>query len=534
MLNMASVLQRTQRMYGANTAIQQAGGNLDWTSWIGRIAQAAGMLRALGVGPGERFAILSRNSVRQAELIYAGYWSGAIPVPVNFRLAPPEIADLLEDAGCKAIAVEDRFARLFSKAPLDAWRSRTFGLSAEAEAPASTDLPHYDTMRDAAQPIDAHDPAEDDDAITLYTGGTTGRGKGVRITHRNIVANAMQLSHIMAVREQDSYLHVSPMFHSTDLKATALTMHGGSHVYIPEFTPALVLESIERFGITIGSLVPTMIIRILQDAAFGRHDISTLRIISYGTSPMAAEWIRKTMDAFPGVAMQQVYGLTETAPVLCILDEHAHARALDGRPELLRAGGRPVAGVDLRILGEDGREVPAGESGEIVIRGPQVCRGYHARPRENAESFRHGWFHTGDIGRVDAEGFLYVLDRKKDMVITGGENVYTSEVEAAIYQHPGVHEVAVVGMPDERFGEALCAVIVPAAGVVLTPEAIIEHCRGRIGGYKIPRRVAFVEALPKSAMGKTLKQELRRAVRGESQLPGLNIPGVNVQQGGSK
>ncbi|MBK8064276.1 MAG: AMP-binding protein [Betaproteobacteria bacterium] len=532
MLSMSSVLQRTLRLHGASVAIRDAGGHLDWSQYIARIARAAGMRRALGVGPGDRYAILSRNSVRQAELIYAGYWSGAVPVPVNFRLAPAEIADLLEDAGCKAVAVEDKFVHMLERAPLDAWRSRAFGLTADALAPASGVLPHYDALRDAAAALDAHDPDEGDDAILLYTGGTTGRGKGVRITHRNIVANALQLAHIMAVREEDSYLHVSPMFHSTDLKATALTLHGGCHVYLPDFTPAGVLEAIERYRITIGSLVPTMIIRILQDAAFGRHDISSLRIISYGTSPMAAEWIRKTMDAFPGVAMQQVYGLTETAPVLAILDEHAHAKALAGREELLRAGGRPVAGVDLRILGEDGREVPAGESGEIVIRGPQVCNGYHARPRETAEAFRNGWFHTGDIGRVDSEGYLFVLDRKKDMVITGGENVYTSEVEAAIYQHPGVHEVAVVGMPDERYGEALCAVIVPAAGVVLTPEAIIEHCRGRIGGYKIPRRVAFVAALPKSAMGKTLKQELRRAVRGES--TETQLAGLHIQQGGSK
>ncbi len=252
-----------------------------------------------------------------------------------------------------------------------------------------------------------------------------------------------------------------------------------------------------------------MIMRMLQDPAFGRHDIRTLRIISYGTSPMSAAWIRRTMEAFPGVAMQQVYGLTETSPVLSILDEDDHARALAGREDLLAAAGRPVPGVDLRIVDDAGREVPLGESGEIVLRGPQLADGYHNRPRENAEVFRNGWFHTGDVGRVDAEGYLYVLDRKKDMVVTGGENVYTSEVEAAIYTHAGVREVAVFGTPDERFGEALCAAIVTAAGVTLSAEDIITHCRAHIGGYKIPRRILFVEALPKSAMGKILKETLR-------------------------
>ena len=511
MLTLPSLLQRTARLHANNPAILDPAGDLDWRAWIARIAKAAGMLRnTLGLAPGERFGILSRNSVRQAELIYAGYWAGVVPVPVNFRLAPPEIADVLEDAGCKVLAIDPHFADLLERAPLDAWRARALAL---AQVPAAGLPSCYDALRDAAAPVPAHEPAEDDDAILLFTGGTTGRGKGVRITHRNVVANALQMAHIMAVRPGDSYLHVSPMFHSTDLKATCVTLHGGSHVYLPEFTPAAVLKAIEDYRITIGSLVPTMIIRTLQDPAFGRHDVASLRIISYGTSPMPAEWIRRTMHAFPGVAMQQVYGLTETSPVLAILDEHDHARALAGREHILRAGGRPIAGTDVRIVDEHGTEVAPGDSGEILVRGPQVANGYHNRPRETHDAFRDGWFRTGDVGCLDAEGYLFVLDRKKDMVITGGENVYTSEVEAAIYQHPGVHEVAVIGLRDERFGEALCAVVVAAPGYALTQEKIIAHCRGRIGGFKIPRRVKFVEALPKSAMGKILKQELRRTAK---------------------
>ena len=508
MLTLPTLLARTARLHGANLALRDPAGDLDWARFIARIARSAGMLRALGAGVGARVAVLSRNSARMAELIFAAYWCGAVPVPLNIRLAPAELAAVLEDADCRVLAVEGRYAPLLARAPLDAWRSRAFCLD------AAEGLPGFDTLYAGATPVDAHDPDEHDVAILLYTGGTTGRGKGVCITHRNVVSNALQLSHIMGVQESDSYLHVSPMFHSTDLKATALVMHGGSHAYLPEFTPAGVLAAIERYRITIGSLVPTMIIRILEDPAFGRHDLSSLRIISYGTSPMAASWIRRAMQAFPGVRMQQVYGLTETSPVLAILDEHAHARALAGREELLAAGGRPLAGVDLRILGADGGDAPVGEAGEIVVRGPQVCAGYHARPRETAEAFRDGWFHTGDIGRMDAEGYLYVLDRKKDMIITGGENVYSSEVEAAIHEHPGVHEVAVVGVPDARFGEALCAVVVPAPGATLTAESIIGHCRSRIGGYKIPRRIELVDALPKSAMGKTLKQDLRRRFGG--------------------
>lgn len=509
MLTMPSLLQRTGRLFGSNIAIRDAEGDLSWATYLERISRAAGMLRSLGLkqGSGERFAILCRNSVRQAELIYAGYWLGAIPVPINFRLAPAEIAQVLEDAECKLLAVEEGFASMLAHAPLDAWKSRAFCLSPGKTA---VSLPHYDEMKAAAEALPPHDPAEDDDAILLYTGGTTGRGKGVRISHRNIVSNALQVSRAMSVSQSDVYLHVSPMFHSTDLKATVFSLMGAGHTYLPEFSPATVLQTIERYRVTIGSWVPAMIIRLLQDPELTRHDISSLRLISYGTSPMAAEWIRRTMAAFPGVAMHQIYGLTETVPVLCLLDEADHLRALKDRPDLLAAGGRPIPGVDIRILSDDGIELPIGESGEIVVRGPQVAKGYHNRPKENAEVFRNGWFHTGDVGRLDAEGYLFVLDRKKDMVVTGGENVYTSEVEAVLFKHPAVHDAAVIGVPDERFGEALFAVIVLAAGQTLSAEEIISHCRSEIGGYKIPRKMAFVDALPRSAMGKVLKQDLRR------------------------
>ena len=511
MLTMPSLLQRTFRMYGANTAIRDSEGDLNWADYVGRIARAAGMLRSLGLRPGERYAILCRNCVRQAELIYAGYWMGAIPVPVNYRLAPAEIALVLEDAGCRHIAVEDVYARLLDQPQLEGWRSRALCVAAGRTGIA---LPHYDELKAAALAAEPHDPAEDDEAILLYTGGTTGRGKGVRITHRNIASNALQLARAMSVGESDLYLHVSPMFHSTDLKATALSMMGGAHAYLPEFSPANVLSAIARHRVTIASLVPAMVIRILQDPESGRYDLRSLRLISYGTSPMAAEWIRRTMDAFPGVDLHQCYGLTETSPVLAILDQGDHRRALDGREDLLRAAGRALPGVDIRILDDRGRDVPPGESGEVVTRGPQIALGYHNRPSENAQVFRDGWFHTGDIGRIDDEGYLFVLDRKKDVVVTGGENVYTSEVEAAIYQHPGVHEVAVIGVPDEHYGEALFAVIVPAPGHTLSADEMITHCRARIGGFKIPRRMAFVDALPKSAMGKIMKQDLRRAYGG--------------------
>jgi long-chain acyl-CoA synthetase len=267
---------------------------------------------------------------------------------------------------------------------------------------------------------------------------------------------------------------------------------------------------LQDYRVTHVMLAPTMIIMALGEGDFGSYDLSHFRLLFYGSSPMAVEWTRRAMDRFPG-EIQQGYGLTETSPVLTTLDMEEHAEAVATESyDILRSVGRPVIGVDLRIVDDDGDEVPVGEDGEVTIRAPNVTRGYLNRPEENAVAFRDGWFHTGDVGRVDAGGYLYLLDRKKDMVITGGENVYTSEVEAALYQHAGVHEAAVVGVPDEKYGEALFAVIVPAPGATLSEDDIIAHCRERIGGFKVPRRMAFVAEMPKSAMGKILKNELRR------------------------
>lgn len=507
MLTLSSLLQRTARLYAARTAIHDGDGNLTWAAFAERIARAAAMLSGLGVQPRQRFAILCRNCVRQAELIYGAYWSGAVPVPLNYRLAVPEIAAMLDDANCRLLVVESPFLGLLDRAPLDAWRARAICIESNGE---SGGLPGYDALRDAAEPAAPYEPAEDDEAILLYTGGTTGRGKGVPLLHRNIVANALQLAHAMSLRPDDIYLHSSPMFHSTDLKATALTMIGAGHVYLPEFSPAHVLGAIARHGVTIASLVPTMLRRVLDAPELKGAELGRLRLISYGTSPMPVELLRRVVAAFPAVDMHQCYGLTETSPILAILDEHDHRRGIAGDEHLLRAAGRPLPGVDIRIVADDGRILPTGETGEIVIRGPQVARGYHNRPKESAEAFRDGWFWTGDLGRLDAEGYLYVVDRKKEMVVTGGENVYTLEVEAALCRHPGISEAAVVGVPDEQYGEALFAAIVPLPGWQLTPEDVIAHCRGLIGGYKIPRRMAFVDSLPRSAVGKVLKQDIRR------------------------
>jgi long-chain acyl-CoA synthetase len=505
---MGMALQRAAALYASRPAILDREGDMTWSRYVERIARAAGVLKTLGINPGDRFGIVSHNSFRHAELINAGYWLGAVPVPVNFRLAPPEIRYLLDDAQCRLLALEDRFAHWLDADAFAPWREKALYVSSK---PADTRLPQYESLLSKTEPLPLHEATADDDAILFYTGGTTGRSKGVRLTHANVISNGVQLATAMCASADDRFLHVSPMFHSADLLGTAFTLVGGAHAYLSDFSGKNLLQAIENHRITASMLAPTIIIMTLQEPEFDRFDLTSMRLVFYGSAPMAVEWIKRTMEKFPNAGLQQGYGLTETSPILTTLTPEDHRRALaSGDHELLRSVGKPLLHVELRIVDDADRELPVGEIGEIVVRGPNVTKGYLGLPEQNAKAFRDGWFHTGDVGRLDAEHNLYLMDRLKDMIITGSENVYSAEVEAALYKHPGVHEVAVVGVPDEKWGEAVFAVIVPAPGHTLTEAEMIEHCRKYIGGYKIPRRMAFVEALPKSAMGKIIKAELRR------------------------
>ncbi|MCC6201701.1 MAG: AMP-binding protein [Gammaproteobacteria bacterium] len=508
-LTMASALARAARLYPEHPAILDTAGDLTWTEYVARIARAASVLRSLGLEPGQRFGILSHNSVTQAELINAGYWAGIVPVPINYRLAPSEIGAILNDAECQLLTIEDRFAPVLADPALAPWRDRLLHCGA---TPAGLAGPSYPSLREGATALAMHPSAPDDDAILLYTGGTTGRSKGVRLSHGNTIANGIQIALAIGARTTDRFLHALPMFHSADLFGTAFTLVGGAHAYIEQFTPNGLLEAVARHRITVLSLGPTVVIMTLQGGDFATHDVASVRLLFYGSAPMAVEWIRRTMERFPRAGLQQSYGLTETSPILTTLIPEQHLEAIaTGRHELLRSVGRPVLGVELRIVDDQGQPVPPNTIGEVVVRGPNVTKGYLGLPALNAEVFRHGWFHTGDAGYLDEQHNLFLKDRIKDMIITGGENVYCTEVEAALYRHPAVSEVAVVGVPDERWGEAVFAVIVPAGGQpVPSEQELIDHCRQHIGGYKIPRRMAFVEALPKSAMGKILKNELRQ------------------------
>ena len=484
-----------------------------WTEFGERVARAAGALRALGVAPGGRFGIVARNGFRTEELKWAGHWLGAVPVPINWRLAPPEILDILEDSACSRVFVDSAFKSAFADPSLRVWQDRALMIG----EPGGDAAEPYEDLLARAAPAPPADPPPDDDALLVYTGGTTGRSKGVRLTHANILSNAAAFGLGVGARRDQTYLHAAPSFHSADLLATAWLLQGAPQCYLPAFSPAAFFETVGRFGVGAVVTVPTMLIALVSDPSLARADFSTLGTLIYGAAPMAVEWILRVADAFPEVNFCNSYGLTETAPDLTIFDPYefraaiGRAKRTGERTGPLTSVGKPNVFNEVKVVRPDGGEAKPGEIGELLARGPNIMKGYWNRPDETAAALGGGWLHTGDVARIDAEGYVYLLDRLKDIVITGGENVYSSEVEAVLHRHPAVAEAAVIAVPDARLGETVMAVIVPKGGVAPSEEEIAQHCRQSLGGYKIPRRIAFVERLPKSAMGKVLKSALRGA-----------------------
>jgi len=299
------------------------------------------------------------------------------------------------------------------------------------------------------------------------------------------------------------------MFHSADLLATGWMLIGATHTYLPMFSPGGFLNAISDQQVTMTIAVPTMLMMTLTDPAMESADTRSLRMMGFGASPMDPAWIRRTAEGFPHTLLFNCYGLTETSPDLTVFDPEEFRQAIQDDSPLLASVGRPNCLVDLKVIDLDGNTLPSGETGVLLARGPNITKGYLNLPEETAAALQNGWLRTGDIARIDEDGYVYLVDREKDLIITGGENVYSSEVETALYQHPDIHECAVIGIPDERLGQLVTAVIVAKPETALEAEAVIDHCRGLIGGYKVPRRVEFAEAMPKNELGKILKNRLR-------------------------
>lgn len=497
-------ITRLQRAERADATAQIFDGRVTTFGELDRRAsQVANALQAAGVAPQSRIAYLGKNSDRFFELVFGAFKANAVMVSVNWRLALPEIVYIVNDARCELLFVSAEYVSLV--APL---REACPSLRLAVAMDGGDGLPAFDTWRDAQPDDDPHVPiGADDDVVQLYTSGTTGHPKGVQLTTRNYLAlfQGAEAARWGDFRPGEVNLACMPVFHVAGLNMGVLTLaQGATSVIVRDIDPGQLLEYIPRYRINNAFFVPAVMLFMLQHPAAQTTDFSSLKRLYYGASPIAEDLLTRAKAVFD-CAFFQLYGLTETAGAGTCLPDAAHDPAL-GK---LRACGVPYPGTEIRVVGADGAALPAGEVGEIVIRSGVVMKGYWGRPDATADAIRDGWFHTGDAGYFDADGYLYIHDRLKDMIVSGGENIYPAEVENAVFGHPAVADVAVIGVPDERRGETVKAVVVLKPGASASAEDIIAHARSRIAGYKAPRSIDFVAALPRNPSGKILRRELR-------------------------
>jgi acyl-CoA synthetase (AMP-forming)/AMP-acid ligase II len=471
-----------------------------------RVARLAGALRGLGVQAGDRVGMLSFNSDRYLEYLYGTLWTGAAVNPINVRWTASEIAYSLDDCSTRILLVDDAFTDT-----IEALRRQSRSLSTviyvgDGTAPAHT--LDYEALLDTSMPVADSMSGGRDLAAVLYTGGTTGRPKGVMLSHDNFAINALAALAAVPRASEVVALHAAPLFHVGGISFVfQLGLRLARHVLMRSFDPAAALQLIESHRVVESFMVPTMIRRLLEEPDFHYRDLSSLRTLLYGAAPIDPTLQAQLLRALPKLDCAQLYGQTEAGPVVTALPAEHHR--LGGDASKLASAGRPVSTAEVRIVDADGVELPPGQVGEICVRGSTVMLGYWSQPELTATTLREGWLHSGDVGYTDADGFLYVVDRIKDMIISGGENVYSSEVEKALLSHREVAQCAVIGVPDERWGERVHAVVVREAASTVTEADLIAHCKSLIAGYKCPRSIDFRLELPTSAAGKLLKHLLR-------------------------
>jgi len=514
---LTEVLGKALRLYPRKRAIVCGEGSWTYAEFGERVNRLSQALLSLGVGKGDRVAVIHRNCHRYLECYFGVMQIGAVLVPVNYRLSARDWLGTVEDAGAKLVIVEDRFREELESVTDALHESCTVLWSPGGSAAGTsqdTDFA-YEALLSSARPdppatvsIEPEDTAE-----IYYTSGTTGQGKGVVLSHRNVYVHALGTIAEFKLDDSDVWLHAAPMFHLADgWAAWSITWVGGVHVLVPEFRARLVLDAVHREAVTTTNLIPTMLNDLVNYPGVQDYDFSSLRLLLSGGSPVAESLAEKAMQTF-GCEYAQTYGMTETSPYLTVSTLKEHLRRLTPKEQMrFRAStGREFITVELRVVNEQGQNVrpDGGEVGEIIVRGDSVMKEYWNLPEATGEAFRDGWLYTGDMAVMDAEGYVTIVDRKRDVIITGGENVYSAEVENELYSHPAVLEVAVIGVPDEKWGEAVKAIIVLREGREATEEEIMEYCRQRMARFKVPKSIDFVPALPRTGSAKIAKVALR-------------------------
>ena len=489
------VLTRNARDFGGQPALTFDDRTITHAELNRRATRIANGLMAMGLSKGDRVTYLGKNSDISVELLAGCARAGMIFIPIIWRLSPVEVAGILEDAEAGALFIEPQFnaiewdgQRVIMDASFDAWRD------AQADTPV-------------AMQVDA-----DDVMLQLYTSGTTGKPKGVMLTHHNGTWMRPRLKeeniYWYAAEPGDGLIHAMPYGHIGGAGAVLNGLNGANHLIVhAEFDPGLMLRDIERYRAKWLFIVPAALRYLLAHPDAATTDFSSMRVMTYGASPIPLDLLKQAVERI-GCEFAQLYGLTETWGTVVSLPPADH---LPGREDKMRAAGLPLPDVEIAIFDAEGNPLPNGEVGEIAIRCPSVMKGYWNRPEETARAVRDdGWFLTGDAGIVDDEGYVFIQDRIKDMIVSGAENVYPAEVESAIFGHPDIADIAVIGVPDDKWGEAVKAIVVRRPGSELDENAVIEWARSRIAGFKCPKSVDFIDALPRNqTLNKILKYKLR-------------------------
>ncbi len=484
---------------------------LTWKQLNRRVNRLANALAGMGVEKGTKVATLALNCHRLVEIYYATSKLGAVAVPLNFRLAPDELVYIINHSDSEVLVADHNTIEMAGGMldRLERIRERiVFGTEAEGW------LDYEAVLAEASDAEPDVEVCEDDLCHLQYTGGTTGLPKGVMLTHRNYLTTAMGMGLALEFEPHYSTLQVLPIFHTAWWPVLLHHLAGCRAVIVPRFDFAEILATAERERVTHINMVPVLFSWLLDFPGADSYDLSSIKYFSYAGAPMPEEVLRRCIAKFGPIFMQG-YGLTEAAPLGTMLMMEDQCR-LEGPPELVRrinSCGRESLVTEVRVVDEEDNDVPVGEIGEIVIRGKNVMKGYWKDPELTAKTLRGGWLHTGDLATVDEYGFIYIVDRKNDMIITGGENVYPFEVEQVLYEHPAVLTAAVVGVKSEKWGEEVTAAVVLKQGETATEEELIALCRRRIAGYKCPKRVVFMDGIPTSAIGKVLRRQVREQLQ---------------------
>lgn len=471
---------------------------LRFDALVSGVSRLAAALAGNGVRCGDRVALLGPNDDRLVQALLACWWLGAVACPLNTRWSAPELAGALTDSAAALLLVDESLTHLVPQPELPLLTLDAFA----AQGREHSELPDTRTGGDAL-------------AAILYTGGTTGRAKGVMLSHGNFWAATVARGAELPNSPDSVALLVAPLFHVAGLgRLLGQLIVGGTSITLARFQPDRVLHAIEHHAVSDIVVVPTMLQSLLDAPEFRRERVQGLTRVAFGAAPMPPDLLGRALDELPMAQFFQAYGMTETAGAVCMNppDNHRAAARAQG---LVNSVGRAGLGSEIRVVDVEGHEVLRGEVGEVVVRGPMVMSGYWLQPQTTQAAFRDGWLRTGDAGRMDESGHLFIVDRLKDMIISGGENVYGAEVETVLRGHPAVAQAAVVGVPDARWGEAVHAVVVLRTGSApIESDTLREWCRQRLAGYKCPRAFSFVPELPLSGAGKVLKSVLREQLRG--------------------